>query len=132
MSEELDLVEDFRTIETFFKNAADAELADETWSLEPLRAEQALARLRTSLAIRDKALVNCESTLQLCSERIASDRVTIDKIADAMVKFGGGNAVALKQSRIQMDATDRYVFAAIDAARRDATQALSPNTTDAK
>lgn len=62
-----------------------------------------------------EALWSCESTLQLCSERIASDRVAMDQIATAIQKENA--SPNFKKAMAGQDKIDKYVFAVIDQSR---------------
>lgn len=82
--------------------------------------------LRASLAqtkMMHEALVDCESTLQLCSERIASDRVALDQIVNAFAK-NSKPSPQIEAAQKHQNEIDGYAFKAIDAARNSARAAL--------
>lgn len=96
-----------------------AKLSDETvshgYTLGKLGTEIELGvEAREEIERLKEYLRTCDSALQLCSERIASDRVAFE----AMIKALPNVTPAMERARKDQNGIDRYVFKVIDDARK--------------
>lgn len=84
------------------------------------QAAATIERLHSAHKQMKESLMTCESVLQLCSERIASDGVAMNQIVDAFNKQKPNPN--LTEMKAHQEKIDRYVFKAIDDARKLARQ----------